>query len=60
MWEHEWKIKRKSVTLPTEYLYPMEERYRLTEKTILSAIREGVIFGAAEVDIHVPEELKER
>lgn len=60
MWECKWKKLRKTVKLPTKYLYPLEQCYRLTEKTIIDAIENGVLFGAAEVDIEVPEELKER
>ena len=60
MWECKWKALRKTVTLPTKYLYPLEDKYRLTERTILNAIQDGTLFGAVEVDIQVPEELKDR
>eukprot|EP00116_Pleurobrachia_bachei_P001169 sb/3461431/ len=60
MWECHWKEKRKSVKLSTKHRYPFEASYRLTEKQILAAIQNGEIFGAAEVDINVPDNLKDR
>ena len=39
-------------------MYPLENRYRLSETEILDAIKENKLFGAVEVDLHVPDHLK--
>lgn len=51
-------MERKNLSLNKKYFYPTEEKYRMTEMEILDAIREDKLFGAVEVDISVPEELK--
>ncbi len=58
MWECAWKKERKTVTLSKKYCYPLEDRYRLTENSIIGGIESGELFGAVEVDIEVPEDLK--
>ena len=64
-WECQWKEQKKNlaaagVTLQNKYMYPLEAKYRLTQAEILEGIKQGTIFGAAECDIHVPDELKEK
>ena len=61
-WECEWrKDKKNMVSKPiNKYLYPMEDKYRLTEHQILEGIRNGTLFGAILCDIHVPDNLKEK
>lgn len=58
MWECEWKQFKASNSIKNSYTYPTENLYRMSEKQILSAIIEDQLFGVAEVDIHVPDNLK--
>ena len=60
IWEHEWRTKRKGLSLSKRYMYPLEDQYRLTPKEIVKAIKSDKIFGVAEVDIHVPGDLKKK
>jgi hypothetical protein len=61
-WECEWKKEKSTMTkMPAnKYLYPKEEKYRLTQSEILEAVKSGVLFGAVECDIHVPEHLQDK
>lgn len=62
MWECVWDEKRKKLSpgpWQNKYFYPTEHKFRLTEKEILKAVREDKLFGALEVDINVPDNLKE-
>ena len=59
MWECSWRTLKKDVKPVNQYLYPSEDKYRLSEGEIIGLIKDGTIFGAVEVDIHVPENLKE-
>ena len=43
---------------PNKYLYPTEDKFRMSENEILDGIIDKRIFGAVEVDLHVPEHLK--
>ena len=58
MWECEYIRFRRKNTITNRYVYPLENRYRLSETEILDAIKENKIFGAVEVDLHVPDHLK--
>ena len=58
-WECEWKAKRRTLDTENKYLYPTEHRYRMTEGEILTAVLNGQLFGALEVDVSVPDSLKE-
>ena len=59
IWECEWKVQRRTVTVPTAYLYPTEHKYRMTPSQVLNAIKSGQLFGAVECDISVPPHLKD-
>ena len=59
MWACQWKVQRKQVLLSTKYLYPTENKYRLSEKEIIKHINTGQIFGAVECDISVPPHLQQ-
>ena len=59
IWECEWKEYKRSHNTHNRYTYPTESMYRMTEASLLERIRQGLIFGAVEVDIHVPNPLKE-
>jgi len=55
-----WAKQRTQISEPlNDYHYPLEEHYRLDFSQIIQGITDGVLFGAAEVDIHVPDNLKE-
>ena len=58
IWECEYGIFRRANTIINTYLYPTEDKYRLSEREILDGIKENKIFGAVEVDLHVPDHLK--
>ena len=58
IWECEYNIFKRTNTITNRYLYPTENKYRLSEKEILDGIKENKIFGAIEVDLHVPDHLK--
>ena len=60
-WECEFKLMKDSVSAETKekYFYPTEHRYRMLESEILEAVKTEKLFGALEVDVSVPEELKE-
>ena len=65
MWECTWKTHKRVIansnnSIHNRYLYKTEVQYRMTEEQILQHIESGDIFGAVEVDINVPEELKSR
>ena len=40
-------------------MYPTEHIFRMSQKDVLEHIINGKIFGAVEVDIHVPDHLKD-
>ena len=56
MWECVWKALR--IDPPRTYYTPTEHLFRMSQKAILQGIEDELIFGIAEVDIHVPELLK--
>ena len=58
MWECEYKRYKDTHDVHNRYTYATESVYRMTQSSILEEIRQGRIFGAVEVDIHVPESLK--
>ncbi len=60
MWECDWKVYKRTHTIHNPYTYPTEHTYRMTQNEILGHITNGSIFGAIEVDIHVPDGLKSR
>ncbi len=61
MWECKWRQYARSHTITANpYLYPTEQVYRMSERQVLESIQKGLIFGAAEVDIHVPNHLKHK
>ena len=62
MWECEWR-KYKTVNgrnaIHNSYMYPKEKQYRMTQAQILEYIKNDEMFGAVEVDINVPDSLKD-
>ena len=60
MWECKWKVLRKSIKIQNKYLYPKEHIYRMTQAEILEYVLEEKMFAAIEVDISVPDDLKEQ
>ena len=60
LWECQWKAQQQSERLSNKYHYPGEEKYRLTENEILEMVKDGTMFGALEVDIEVPDHLKDK
>ena len=61
MWECEWRVFLSEHGTPeNQYHYPGEEKYRLSETEILNMIKDGSLFGAVEVDIEVPDHLKDK
>ena len=58
IWECEWKAFKEDHTIHNQYTYPTEGCYRMGEMRLMDHIKNGDIFGAVEVDIHVPEHLK--
>ena len=62
MWGCSWKTKKNGIGVKVQqhkYLYPLEEKFRVTQNEILDSILSGDLFGAALVDIKVPYELRE-
>ena len=60
MWGCVWKARRKNISVGQhKYLYPLEEKFRVTQRDILDSIQKGELFGAVLVDIKVPDELKD-
>ena len=58
MWECQWRLYKKNCRINNRYVYPTEHIFRMSEQEILQHIENGDIFGVAEVDIHVPANLK--
>lgn len=58
MWECEWRTYKRANTIRNRYVYPTERQFRMSQQQIIDHIEAGTIFGAVEVDIHVPEGLK--
>lgn len=58
MWECQWSTYKRQNTTHNRYTYPTEGIYRMTEDSVLHHIKTGKLFGAVEVDIHVPDSLK--
>ncbi|XP_063692200.1 uncharacterized protein LOC134824307 isoform X1 [Bolinopsis microptera] len=58
IWECSWRELCSKQKPANKYHYPGEEKFRLTETDIISMIKKGSLFGAVEVDIHVPDHLK--
>lgn len=59
MWECEWREYKRSNTIHNSYVYPTEHIFRMNEREILANIMACSMFGVVEVDIEVPENLKE-
>ena len=59
MWECQWLEFTRLNTIQNSYTYPTENIYRMTEQDILRNIVDGNMFGAVEVDLNVPESLKD-
>ena len=59
MWECSWRELKKTVQFENKYLYPGEEKVYMRESEILKMVRDDTLFGAIEVDIRVPDELRE-
>ncbi|KAL5265864.1 hypothetical protein ACHWQZ_G002033 [Mnemiopsis leidyi] len=58
MWECRWTEHKRNHTIHNSYVYPTEDKFRMTEDQILSAIQAGNIFGAVQCDVRVPDYLK--
>ena len=58
MWECKWKEFKKTHQIANPYALPTEHFYRMSQQQLLDHIRRGEIFGAAEIDIKVPDYLK--
>jgi len=58
MWECSWSQHKRDHVPHNSYVYPTEDRYRMSQDQILSAILDGRIFGAVQCDVRVPENLK--
>ena len=58
MWECQWRNYKRHNATQNKYLYPTEHIFRMTQNEVLEHIKSGRIFGAVEVDLHVPEHLK--
>ena len=60
MWECEWReYKKQHHTIHNKYVYPTEHIYRMSQQEVLGYIENGDLFGVIEVDLHVPEHLKD-
>ena len=60
MWECEWRTYKRTNAVHNSYTYKTEDTHRMTELEVLAHIKNGDIFGAVEVDIRVPDDLKSR
>ena len=60
MWECVWKKQERLERPANKYHYPGEDKYRLCEAEIMTMIKDGSLFGAVEVDIEVPDHLKDK
>ena len=58
IWECEWNQLKRGQIIHNQYVYPTERRYRMSESELLEYIKSGKIFGAVEVDLKVPDNLK--
>ena len=62
MWECEWRQYKRANgvnAVHNPYKYPKEDQYRMSELDILEYIKNDEMFGAVEVDINVPDNLKD-
>ena len=65
MWEHEFKTLKRKDSNFKQFIREREppfyrtHRWKTSESSILTAVREDKFFGFLEVDIHVPDHLKE-
>ena len=59
IWECQWKEYKRHNTTHNAYLYPTEHIFRMTEQEVLVNVMNGRMFGAVEVDIEVPEHLRD-
>ena len=59
MWECQWRKAKKDNPIHNAYVYPTEHIFRMTQQEVLEYIKNEDLFGVVEVDIHVPEDLKE-
>ena len=62
-WECTWKAEKRNNPSINEYLnsrFPGREKNLKSSSQILEEVKTGEFFGTVEVDIHVPEQLKEK
>ena len=59
MWECEWDQYKRDHITENRYTYPTEWKFRMTESELLEHVQKNEIFGAVEIDIHVPPQMKE-
>jgi hypothetical protein len=59
MWECSWRDLKKTAEFRNKYLYPGEDKVYMRESEILKMIQDDSLFGAIEVDITVPDDLRE-
>ena len=60
IWECSWNSKKRNIQINQhKYLYPLEHKFRVTQKEILDSIRNNELFGAVLCDIHVPQDFEE-
>ena len=64
MWECDWRRMRRQDPELSQFVAsmkrPCDGMYKMNREEILKAIRQQWIFGVAEVDIRVPDHLKEK
>ncbi|PIK33652.1 hypothetical protein BSL78_29538 [Apostichopus japonicus] len=63
-WECDWLKEQKrnpeiKSFLKELYPYPTQDRFRMSEESILSHVKSGEVFGVVECDIEVPPSLRE-
>ena len=62
MWECEWERRKKEDNHLKDFVKtlkrPCDAYYTMTEDQILQAVMNDQLFGALEVDVHVPNDLK--
>ena len=59
MWECEWRTYKRTNAVHNSYKYKHEDKLRPSEREILEYIKNNEMFGAVEVDIIVPDDLKD-
>ena len=58
MWECKWKAFKRTHQITNPYTLPTEHLFSPNKDTLLDHIKKGDIFGVAEIDIRVPDNLK--